>query len=261
MTDEIAPIETTPAASPTPVEAAPSPEVVEATPAAVEQIAPVAPVPAEASTEAPAEAAKPETLLGSEKKTEETKPQEKTEAETTPEVKAEDTISELPVYEPFVLPEGVTLEADKLGEFTKTLAEFETTTKASHEEMQKLGQQLVDRHIQELQRYTESLTHAWNKQKNDWKDSFLKAPEFANRTDTVVNSAIDAIGVYGGDAKQQEEFRSLMESTGVGNHPAMIRLLSNIMLAKAEPKQLAAPQIASGATVSKVQKMYGAKKA
>lgn len=255
ITSPDSPVVATPAASP-PIEVAP-----------LETVAPVTPKsPAEVKTEEAQNVAKPETLLGSEKKepekfTEE-KPEEKpTEEKPVEEAPKEEKPVELPTYEPFVLPESFVAEEAKMGEFTKTLAEFENTTKASHEEVQKLGQQLVNRHIDEMQRYTESLTQAWNKQKNDWKDSFLKDPEFANRSDTVVNAAIDAIGIYGGDTKQQEEFRGLMESSGVGNHPAMIRLLSNIMLAKAEPKPLAAPQISSSARVSKVEKMYGKKSA
>ncbi len=199
---------------------------------------------------------KPETLLGADKV--ET-PAEKPVEVKEPEKPAEKQEIAPPVYEPFKLPEGITVDDTKLGDFTKSLSDFELTSKASHEEVQKLGQSLIDRHMEEMTRYTESLTQAWEKQKTDWKDSFLKDPEFANRTDTVVKSAIDAINVYGGDAKQQTEFRELMESSGLGNHPAMIRLLSNIMLAKKEPTPLAAPQIASSQKASKVEKMYGRK--
>lgn len=216
--------------------------------------------PAESTMPEIPEPAKPETLLASEKKAEESVAEIKTE-ETPAEVTAEPEVAPLPTFEPFTLPEGVTFDETKMGEFTKELGEFSINSKADQAEVQKLGQRMVERHVEELQRYTESLTNAWNKQKNDWKDSFLKDPEFTNRTDTVVNSAIDTIAVYGGDTKQQNEFRDLMESTGIGNHPAMIRLLSNVMLAKVEPKPLAAPQIASSAKASKISKMYGNKKA
>ncbi len=207
--------------------------------------------------EVPSEPKKVETLLGADKKTEEKPTEIKPEEKIVDAPKAEEIV--VPTFEPFTLPENVTVDNDKLAEFTKTLGDFELKSKAPHEEMQALGQSLIDRHLAEMQRYTESLTSAWNKQKNDWKESFLKDPEFANRTNTVVNAAIDTIGIYAGDAKQQQEFRELMETTGVGNHPAMIRLLSNIKLAKPEPKQLAAPLIAPKATNSKIQKMYGKK--
>lgn len=263
----------TAASTSAPAEAAVSPTpVVENSSAAESTVqAPLASTEAEApivdpvKTETPAEAPKVETLLAGEKKTEEKPVEAKTESETEEkpvEVKA-DEVPPVPTYEAFKLPDGVTFDDAKLGDFSKSLAEFEINTKAPHEEVQKLGQQLIDRHVSELKntmdRYTKSLSEAWSKQKNDWKDSFLKDPEFANRTDTVVNSAIDAIGVFGGDSRQQEEFRNLMESSGVGNHPAMIRLLSNVMLAKSEGKPLAAPQIAMAVKSSRIEKMYGKK--
>ncbi len=274
MADEIANSDAAPAASPvSPSVEVAAPSTSPATETNTPEATPVESVPAVESpqTDAPAEApskpdevieaAKPETLLGSEKKAEEKSTEVKSEIKSDEKAVEEKEIetAPLPEYEPFKLPEGITFDEAKMGEYTKTLAEFESATRASHEEVQKLGQQLIDRHIEEINRYTKSLTQAWNKQKNDWKDSFLKDPEFLNRTDTVVNAAIDAIGVYGGDTKQQAEFRDLMEKTGVGNHPAMIRMLSNVMLAKAEPKPLAAPQIAPKATNSKIQKMYGKK--
>lgn len=199
---------------------------------------------------------KAETLLG-EKRSEEKPIEAKVEGKPV-EVKIEDAPIEPAKYE-FTLPEGVKVDDAKFGEFTKMLGDFETTAKVPHDELQKLGQQMVDRHIQEMQRYTQTITEAWDKQKSDWKDSFLKDPEFSNRTDTVVNSAVDAIRTFGGDSKQQDEFHDLMNTSGVGNHPAMIRLLSNVMLAKAEGKPLAAPQIATPMKQSKMSKMYGTK--
>lgn len=270
MVEEVVTPEVTPAISPapSPVEVAPSPVIEPSVTPAVE---PAEAVPADVAGTAPAPetvAKAADTLLGGDKVITPVKADGEAspakEGDTVPaEAPVEAPAEELPTYEPFQLPENVAFEPEKLSEFTNTLAEFERTTKASHEEVQKFGQSLVNRHIAEVQstleRYTESLTAAWNKQKTDWKDSFLKSPEFANRTDTVVNSAIDAIGVYAGDSTQQDEFRSLMESTGVGNHPAMIRLLSNIMQAKPEPKQLAAPMVGGGEKMSKVSKMYGKK--
>lgn len=244
----------------TPVIETPAPET---TPAPAETPA-VEPAKVEPTPEVVTEAKKAETLLAGEKKAEAPKPEEKP-TEEAPEVKEEPKEEPKPaeVVEPkyeFKLPEGVTFEEAKMGEVTKMFGDFEIKSKVPHEEMQALGQQMIERHLQEMQRYTESLTQAWNKQKNDWKDSFLKDPEFANRTDTVLNSAIDTISVYGGNAAQQQEFRELMESTGVGNHPAMIRLLANVIQAKQEPKPLAAPMIASPVKTSKISKMYGNKK-
>ena len=280
MADEIANSTPAPAASTaaSSAEAAASTETPAVQPASPDTTPVVEPVVEPVKTDAPVEtpktdtpaeapkteeAKKAETLLGQEKKAEE-KPVE-VKPETKPEEKVAETkeaeIPQLPSYEPFTLPENIKFDEGKMDEFTKFLGEFESTNKLPHDAAQKLGQEMVDRHLAELNRYTESLTTAWEKQKTDWKDSFAKDPEFSNRHDTVVNAAIDAIGIYGGNDAQQNEFRELMESTGIGNHPAMIRLLSNITLAKAEPKPLAAPTIAPKGGNSKIERMYGKKSA
>jgi len=244
-------------------------------PAPVETPVAPAPSPTEPVVEAQkSEPASPQTLLAQEKKIEvqeqpkveekpaEIKAEEKPAETKTEEKPAEQKVEvpvEIPKYE-LKLPENFQVDEAKMGEFTKTLGDFEVSAKVSHEEVQKLGQQFLERHVQEMERYTKSLTDAWTKQANDWKDSFLKSPEFTNRTDTVLNSALDAINVFGGDEKQKQEFRELMESSKIGNHPAMIRLLSNVMLAKQDPKPLAAPTIATAARRSKIETMYGKKK-
>lgn len=260
MVDEIVPA--APAVEATPVAPVVAPTV-ETTPTAPEIIPAVDPVKTDAPTEVKAEASVPDTLLAQDKK-EEVKPTEvkaEVNVEENPvEVKTEEKVAELPKYE-WKLPEGITVDDAKMGDFTKMLGDFEVTTKVPHEEMQALGQRMVERHLEEMQRYTKSLTDAWNKQANDWKESFLKSPEFANRTDTVLNSAIDVINTYGGTTEQQKEFRDLMESTKIGNHPAMIRLLSNIKLGKPEPKPLAAPTVSTPAKRSKIETMYGKKSA
>lgn len=258
-------------------------------PPAVEVVAPVAPIvesaPAVAPEAAPApvetvtveaapEAAKATTtVLGAEPEAvPEVKPgaePEKTETKTEgaePEVKKDEGAQSeepapLPTYEAFTLPEGITFEEGKLNEFTKELAEFEGLTKADHAEMQKFGQKLVDRHITEMndavKRLNQHYTNSWEKQKNDWKESFIKDPEIGgNRQDTTVKSALEFIRTHGGNETQQKEFRDLMETTGIGNHPAMIRMLANAMNTNREGGPLPGTKPVPEAT-SKVQKRYG----
>jgi hypothetical protein len=148
----------------------------------------------------------------------------------------------LPSFEAFKLPEGVTLEGERLGEFTKELAELEVLTKADHAKMQEFGQKMVDRHVAELQKTVERLNehyvNAWEKQKTDWKESFEKDPEIGgNRAQTTINSALQFIRTHGGTEAQQQEFRELMNTTGVGNHPALIRILAkaNAVLGEGKP--------------------------
>lgn len=170
-----------------------------------------------------------------------------------------------PAYEPFTLPEGASLDAERLGTFTKMLGDFEVLTKADHAAMQTLGQQLVDRHIAEVQdavtRLNESYQARWDKQKVDWKDEFLKDPEIGgNRFQTSVDAALKFIRTHGGTEAQQAEFQDLMESSGLGNHPAMIRLLAKAGAAMSEGRPLAAAS-PPAAPKSKVDIMYGRKTA
>ena len=77
-------------------------------------------------TETTVETPKQETLLGGEKKVEE-KPVEAKVEEKPAEVKTEETVIEPPKYE-IKVPEGVTVDDAKLGDFTKMLGDFETFT-------------------------------------------------------------------------------------------------------------------------------------
>lgn len=167
----------------------------------------------------------------------------------------------LPTYEAFKLPEGFTFADDKLSEFTKELGEFQNLTKADQAEMQKFGQKLLDRHISGVQetvtRLNEQYANAWEKQKVDWKEAFQKDPEIGgNRQETTVQAALQFIRTHGGTEAQQQEFRQLMESSGLGNHPAMIRMLAKASMNMSEGKPLPATKPEPQAT-SKVAKRYG----
>lgn len=145
----------------------------------------------------------------------------------------------LPTYEAFVIPEGITFDVAKLGEFQKELGEFQNLTKADQAEMQKFGQKLVDRHIADVQDVVKKIgdynNNAWEKQKNDWKDAFVKDPEIGgNRQETTIKAAKVALDMGRSLSDNEEtfkahhtEFKELMD-TGIGNHPALIRTFSNL---------------------------------
>ena len=235
---EAAPV-VAPAAAPTataseaPVEAAPAPAS-EATAASIlgDALTPKA-------VEAPVEAAPAETIA------------EGQSADPAPP----------PSYESFQLPEGAKVDAERLADFTGLLGSFETQTKAEHAEVQKFGQQLMDRHVAEVTRAVETFRDAslaaWDAQKTAWRDQFISDPEIGgNRQQTTVNSAIEFVRTHGGTDAQQAEFRQLMNETGLGNHPAMIRLLANAGVSMSEGRPLAASS-PSPAKPTKLQAMYG----
>jgi len=257
--------------SPPLTESAPSPSVVEppsVTPPAVETPAAVAP-----ATLLGADPIKPDAAPAEVKPTEdkvEAKPEEIKPEEKKPEAEASEKKDEasqsvepapLPSYDAFTLPEGVTVDNERLTDFTKTLAEFETLTKAPHAEVQKFAQGLVDRHVAEVQdtvkRLNESYVNAWQKQVNDWKDAFEKDPEIGlNRRDTTLAAANEFISTHCGNEAQQAEFRGIMQTSGLGNHPAMIRTLANAMNAYREGKPVPAAAPVKG-ILSKIEKRYG----
>ncbi len=196
-------------------------------------------------------------------KVEDTKPTEaNVESTETKEIEGSqsDEPAPLPTYEEFKAPEGFTLDAEQLGNFTKSLAEFELKTKADHAEVQALGQQLVERYATEqkksIETYNTSLLDAFEKQKGDWRESFEKDPEIGgNRKDTTINAALEFIKTHGGTEEQKKEIHQLMDQTGVGNHPAILRLFAKAMSAMSEGRPLPASRPVM--QKSKLEKFYG----
>jgi hypothetical protein len=273
MADEptvVAPV--APVAPVTPVTEAAAPVVVET----------VAPVVAEAAPAPVAEAAKPVeapvTVLaeGLDKKPAAEAPKAPVEEAPKTEEAAKPPVEEAkktesgdqsaepassPVYDAFKVPDDIQLDNERVQKFTELLGEFEGKTKAEHAMVQEFGQKAVDFHIGEIKKAVESVTklyqETWDRQKIEWKDTFLKDPEIGgNRFQTTVDSALTFIRTHGGTAEQQTEFRNLMEASGLGNHPAMIRLLANAGRAMQEGRPLAA-QTPVSPPKSKTQTLYG----
>lgn len=287
-TPETAPAAAAHASTEVPNSAAPAVEPASAAPVvtttpAQEPVKPAesAPVstPTPGAEEKPAAEAKPSTILGAEPPKEEakpaadgTKPADAKPAEVKPGEPKKDEASQsaepapLPIYEPWTLPDGIKLDDTQAGEFNKLLGEFQASTKAETAAVQKFGQELVSRHVAEVKESIER-THktyqaAWLKQAEDWKQAFISDPEIGgNRQETTVAAANEFIVTHGGTPAHQTEFRALMQQTGLGNHPAMIRILAN---AKNSPEFTEGKPLAGAPVVakqSKSQKFYGKKTA
>lgn len=166
-----------------------------------------------------------------------------------------------PTYEAFKVPEDVSLDNDRVSAFTGILAELETTGKVDHSLVQEFGQKAVNFHIEEIKKATQAVTdmyaQTWERQKLEWKDQFLKDPEMGgNRFQTTVDSALTFIRTHGGTSEQQAEFKALMETSGLGNHPVMIRMLANAGRAMSEGQQLSNVKPVS-TPKSKTATLYG----
>lgn len=130
-------------------------------------------------------------------------------------------------YEKFAVPEGVSLDDERVGAFTDVIAPLRVP--------QEQAQQLVDLHVAEMQRYAEQLSsgqhRAFAETRRGWVESFEKDVEIGgNRRDTTIANALWAIGELGGDAGQVKELRDMLSFTGAGDHPALIRLMNNVAL-------------------------------
>lgn len=233
----------------------------------VAPIADVAPTPAPvveptAPAPVPADDPAPTSLLGDALVSPPIAPVEPAPAPETPQAEAPTADpAPPPTYEPFQLPDGLTVDAEKIGNFTGLLGEFEGTTKADHAAVQAFGQKLVDYHTAEVQRIIgevqKSHTSQIETQRDEWRKQFVADPEIGgNRQNTTVESAVNFIRTHGGSDEQQAELRDLMDKSGVGNHPAMIRLLAKAGMAMSEGRPLAASRPALPPQ-SKTQKLYG----
>ncbi len=206
-----------------------------------------------------------DTLLGEPEKIEPVVDAKTTDIEPAKETESSqsDEPAPLPTYDEFVSPDDFVLDKNLIGDFTNKLGEFEKTTKADHAEVQKFGQSLIDSHIAEVknsvERLNKSYIEAFENQKMAWKDAFEKDQDIGgNRKDTTLSAAREFIKTHGGTHEQQEEFRELLNQTGVGNHPAMIRMLAQAARSKAftEGQPLPATRPVSAAK-SRLEKMYG----
>lgn len=152
----------------------------------------------------------------------------------TPEAKlereaAEAKANEVPeTYEAYKLPDGVQVDEALLGEFNTVAKELGLT--------QAQAQKLVD-----LQAKTaaagetgreEFLAQALKTQSDTWVNEIKNDPELGGaKFDATVSTAVKAISTFFGD-----DFRQLLNDSGIGNNPALIRGMHKIGLAISEDK-------------------------
>ena len=127
-------------------------------------------------------------------------------------------------YEDFTLPEGMEMDADVLGEF-KNLAKELNIPQAK-------AQQLIDFHTQLATKQAEAYQAAVTKQAQDWAASIKSDPEVGGENyDKSVASAIKVIQSFGDPALTE-----LLNTSGLGNHPALFKFCHRISAAISEDK-------------------------
>lgn len=226
----LAAIEATPQVAPSSSEAAVAAEAV---------VSPAAEVSAAAALEVPAITEEPvatedtDILSGEgEVKAEESVVKEPAAEDKPAETVKTDTPTELPKFEDFTVPEGITLPDDVKGEFTKLLGEMETG-KLDHEGIQAQGQKFIDLGTklvtESLERMKDHFVELHNQQKATWLQEFKADKELGGaRTNTTINTVRDAVENYGGTPEQVKALRGTFKQTGVTNNPDTIRLIANM---------------------------------
>ena len=170
--------------------------------------APAAAPAAEAAPVADAGLTPPESLLNDKPAEGEAKP----EGEKKPDEAAK---PEEPVkYEPFKLPEGVTLDEAKLGDFTKIAAEARIP--------QDVAQKMVDLYTSELKQLTEAPMRAWTELQNQWQNEVRNDPEIGGAK-LDQNLAMIKNGLKNLLGEQSGKFFEALNVTGAGNNPDIVR--------------------------------------
>ena len=263
MAEEViaaSPVTASPAVEASPAVAAvvPAPEAVTPAPEAVVVTPPEVTASGTAAEPAPAAEA-PKPLLSPEAT--EAKPVEAVVEAPKPDAEP----APLPVYE-FKLPEGANAENPVFKSFTAKLGEFQNLSKADQANVQKFGQEMIDLHQQELKTFAENSNKAawdWFKNRNaEWLDKAKNDPAIGGEHfDGTVSASQQAISLYGGTKAQQLETAKLFQETGVENHPALLRFLSNITKIAAKEGQPVSGQNAPlKPTGSIANAMYGGTK-
>ncbi len=176
-----------------PVEPAAAPEA----PAAVEEPAAVAEVPA----------AEPSAIEAA------------PDAEAAP---ADAEPAPLPTYDAWELPEGVSLPDEALTGFNEIIGKRGLDQEAG-QELIEFGTRFVQ---QERERIGQEQHDVFNATRADWRKSF--ETEAGNQRNTILQDAKSAIVSAIPDETQRAEFWNVLNFTGAGDHPAVIKVFAAI---------------------------------
>ena len=169
-----------------------------------------------------------ETVLTEEKNSEETPNEEEKTPDTdvtllkTEETKEEeDSKADEPdgapeTYEDFTIPDGFEMNADLLNDAKPIFKEAGLS--------QEVAQKFIDLQSTYVQKEMDAQQEEWKKTMDTWSAEAKADKEYGgNAFNTSFATAKEAINAFGDDS-----FKQMLEITGVGNHPSMIRFLFNI---------------------------------
>ena len=117
-------------------------------------------------------------------------------------------------YEDFNVPEGVTLDEAKLGEFTKIAAEAKMP--------QDVAQKIIDLYTAEAKQAAEAPMRAWTELQNKWQDEVRNDPVIGGQN-LDKNLAATKAGINALLGEDAKSFFEALNITGAGNNPAILR--------------------------------------
>lgn len=154
---------------------------------------------------------------------------------TEPEPKPEAPVGAPEKYADFTLPDGVKLADESLSKAQELFKGLNLP--------QVGAQSLVDFYVSEMQRVAEAPGKAFEEMTSNWIASAKADPEIGNKLPTVKTNIgkaydvlINAIPEKAAETRTLiNDFKSAMDITGVGNHPAFIKVLNRLAERIIEP--------------------------
>ena len=130
-----------------------------------------------------------------------------------PEGKEEAEVASAPEsYEVFDLPDDFEMNVDTLGE-------YHTFAKENN-----LTQEQAQRGVDMVAQMKQAEMNQWVEQQKSWVDDAKSDTEFGgDKFDQSISVAVKARDSFG-----TPEFNEMLDSSGLGNHPEMIRFLSRV---------------------------------
>ena len=193
--------------------------------------APQTPATASPTTPAPAEAAKPTEGTPAAPKTslmaEAGKPPESpapASSDAAPVATEAPPPAPLPSYDMLALPEGVTLDKGRVGEFDGMMGRFEQTHGVSHEAAAQFRQELVNMYVADQQRSLQLQHENWNRTREGWRGEIKDNPAYGKTRFDQTMKDVAAVR----DRFSSPQFLQMIEFTGAGDHPGMIEFVNNV---------------------------------
>lgn len=119
-------------------------------------------------------------------------------------------------YEDFKVPEGMEIDTDLLSEASVVFKDLNLD--------QVSAQKLIDLQADSVQKQAIAQAEHWENTVSEWKETAKNDKEYGRSFfDESLVTAKEAINTFGNDA-----FKQMLNTTGVGNHPEMVRFLFNV---------------------------------